>query len=130
MYNGLIIEELINSRNVRKKDILDYLNIKTEGGNTALKQVIHGNPTVRRLEPIADFFQVSMDIFFQRKVPFTTISPNVVGNGNAVGSGNTVLTATSHEYQSRIEHLEALLAEKDKRIETLEQLVNLLQASK
>ena len=32
MYNGLIIEELLESRKIQKKVILDYLEIPREGG--------------------------------------------------------------------------------------------------
>lgn len=130
MYNGLIIEELLESRKIQKKVILDYLEIPREGGGTSLKQIITGNPTVKRLEPVADFFQVSMDVFFNRKVPFTPLGSNVVGNGNAVGNGNTIMTPTVCEFQAKLEHLEQLLEEKDKRIETLETLVKLLQNPK
>lgn len=130
MYNGLIIEELLDSRKIQKKIILDYLEIPRDGGGTALKQIITGNPTVKRLEPVADFFQVSMDIFFNRKVPFTSLGSNVVGNGNAVGNGNTIMTPAENEYKMKIEALERLLEEKEKRIETLETLVQVLQERK
>lgn len=130
MYNGLIIEELLSSRKIQKRVILDYLKIPREGGGTALKQIITGNPTVKRLEPVADFFQVSMDVFFNRKVPFTPLGSNVIGNGNAVGNGNTITTLTENEYKTKVENLERLLEEKDKRIHTLETLVEVLQNSK
>lgn len=129
MYNGLIIEQLLETRKIQKRVILDYLHIPREGGGTALKQIITGNPTVRRLEPVADFFQVSMDIFFNRKVPFTPLG-SVVGNGNAVGNGNTIMTPTACEFQAQLEHLQQLLEEKNKRIETLETLVQILKESK
>lgn len=130
MYNGLIIDELLESRKIQKKIILDYLEIPRDGGGTALKQIMTGNPTVKRLEPVADFFQVSMDIFFNRKVPFTPLGSNVVGNGNAVGNGNTVMTPGENECKMKLEALERLLEEKEKRIETLETLVQVLRTPK
>ena len=128
MYNGLIIEQLLEARKIQKKVILDYLGIPREGGGTALKQIITGNPTVKRLEPVADFFQVSMDVFFTRNVPFTPLAGNIVGNGNAVGNGNSIITSKENESQAKIETLERLIEEKDKRIEVLEMLVQALKS--
>ena len=130
MYNGLIIEQLLDARKIQKKVILDYLGIPREGGGTALKQIMTGNPTVKRLEPVADFFQVSMDVFFNRNVPFSPLASHVVGNGNAVGTGNSVITPQENESQLKIEALERLIAEKDKRIEVLEMLVATLKSNK
>ena len=130
MYNGLIIEQLLEARKIQKKVILDYLGIPREGGGTALKQIMTGNPTVKRLEPVADFFQVSMDVFFNRNVPFSPLASNVVCNGNAVGTGNSIITPQENESQLRIEILERLLAEKDKRIEVLEMLISTLKSNK
>ena len=130
MYNGLIIEQLLEARKIQKKVILDYLGIPREGGGTALKQIMTGNPTVKRLEPVADFFQVSMDVFFNRNVPFSSLASHVVGNGNAVGTGNSVITPQENESQLKIEVLERLIEEKDKRIEVLEMLVATLKSNK
>ena len=130
MYNGLIIEQLLEARKIQKKVILDYLGIPREGGGTALKQIMTGNPTVKRLEPVADFFQVSMDVFFNRNVPFSPLASHVVGNGNAVGTGNSVITPQENESQLKIEALERLIEEKDKRIEILEMLVATLKSNK
>ena len=130
MYNGLIIEQLLDARKIQKKVILDYLGIPREGGGTALKQIMTGNPTVKRLEPVADFFQVSMDVFFNRNVPFSPLASHIVGNGNAVGTGNSIITPQDNESQLKIEALERLLEEKDKRIKVLEMLVTALQSNK
>ena len=130
MCNGLIIEQLLDARKIQKKVILDYLGIPREGGGTALKQIMTGNPTVKRLEPVADFFQVSMDVFFNRNVPFSPLASHVVGNGNAVGTGNSIITPQDNESQLKIEALERLLEEKDKRIKVLEMLVTALQSNK
>ena len=130
MYNGLIIEQLLDARKIQKKVILDYLGIPREGGGTALKQIMTGNPTVKRLEPVADFFQVSMDVFFNRNVPFSPLASHVVGNGNAVGTGNSIITPQDNESQLKIDALERLLEEKDKRIKVLEMLVIALQSNK
>lgn len=130
MYNGQIIRRLLEVRKIPNKELLAYLGYAREGGNSSLAQIIDGNPTVKRLEPVADFFQVSMDVFFERKVQFTTSPNHVFGNGNAVGNGNTIMTPAENEYKMKIENLERLLDEKDKRIETLETLVKILQNQK
>lgn len=129
MYNGLIINDLLEKRKIKKIDLIDYLEYSRDGGNSALRQIITGNPTVKKLEPIADFFQISMDVFFDRKVSFTPYASIVNGNGNAIGNGNTI-TISESEYKMRIENLEKLLDEKDKRIQTLEKLVEVLQNKK
>ena len=115
---------------IPNKDLLMYLGYNREGGNSSLTQIMDGNPTVKRLEPVADFFKVSMDVFFNRNVPFTPLAGNVVGNGNAVGTGNSVITAKENECQLRIEALERLIEEKDKRIEVLEMLVTALKSQR
>ncbi len=130
MYKGRIIKHLLEINKVPNKELLEYLGYNRDGGNSSLTQIMDGNPTVRRLEPVADFFQVSMDVFFDRSVPFSTLSNSVVGNGNAVGTGNSVITPSESEYQIKIESLERLLEEKEKRIETLEMLVNVLKSNK
>lgn len=128
MYNGLIIKQLLEARKIRNSELIEYLNYQPGGGNTALKQIIEGNPTVRRLEPIADFFQVSMDVFFERAAPYQNCSFNsIIGSGNAIGNGNKIVTALENEYIARIESLTNLLIEKDKRIETLEYLVEVMK---
>ena len=63
MYNGNIIKQLLKERNIPNKELLKYLGYDGEGGNTSLTQIITGNPTVKRLEPVADFFKVPIDTF-------------------------------------------------------------------
>lgn len=130
MYNGRIIKHLLEINKIPNKDLLMYLGYNREGGNSSLTQIMDGNPTVKRLEPVADFFKVSMDVFFNRNVPFTPLSSHVVGNGNAVGTGNSIITAKENESQLKIEALERLIEEKDKRIEVLEMLVTALRSNK
>lgn len=104
MYNGKIIKKLLKERGLLIKDLLDYLYPDPEKRNGSIKQLESGNPTVKTLEKIADFFQVSMDVFFER--------PQYV--------------STNNEAEIKIEGLERLLEEKDKRIEELKQFNQLL----
>jgi transcriptional regulator with XRE-family HTH domain len=126
MYNGQIIKELLEKQNKSNKELLAYIGKDVPGGNSYLRTLITGNPTVKTLEPIADFFGVSMDVFFRRECRVSVPSTSVVGDGNAVGSGNTV-SAAPHNLEKQIELLEKLVDDKDKRIETLEMLVNFLK---
>lgn len=128
MYNGQIIRKLLEERNILNKTLLESLGLPKNGGG-ALKQIIEGNPTVRKLEPIADFFQVSMDVFFDRKVPIISMSNHIIGNSNAIGNGNIISPdITSLEIENK--NLKELIEEKNKRIDVLETLIKLLQEKK
>ena len=105
MYNGNIIRQLLVERNIPNKELLRYLGTEA---NASLAQIVNGNPTVKRLEKVADFFGVSMDVFFEREKPFKAYS-------SAHGDNE-------QQYKEKIELLERLLEEKDKRILLLEQM--------
>lgn len=64
MYNGQIIKQLLAEKNIHNKELLSYLGTEA---NSSLSQIVNGNPTVKRLEKVADFFGVSMDLFFERE---------------------------------------------------------------
>jgi transcriptional regulator with XRE-family HTH domain len=127
MYNGQVIRDLLEKQNKSNKELLAYLGKDIPGGNSYLRSLMTGNPTVKTLEPIADFFGVSMDVFFNREKGVFMPSTSVVGDGNAVGTGNTV-GINVRAMEKNIELLERLIDDKDKRIETLELLVNYLKA--
>ena len=64
-----------------------------------------------------------MDVFFERTVPFESKMNHVMGDGNNVNSvvyGNGRLS-------ERVQSLELLLEEKDKRIEVLEDINKMLR---
>ena len=100
MYNGNIIKQLLAEKKIQNKELLNYL------GTEANSSLSH--PTVRRLEKVADFFGVSMDVFFNREKPYQTFSTNDLNNLQL--------------FKDKIELLEKLLEEKDKRIALLENL--------
>ena len=119
MYNGQIIRELLNKRKIQNKTLNEALG----WNNSQLKQVVEGNPRVSTLELIADFFKVSMDVFFDRNLPVPGSSNHVHGDGNNVNSvvfGGDPIT-------DRTQTLELLLIEKDKRIEVLEEMNRMLR---
>lgn len=109
MYNGNIIRQLLVERNIPNKDLLRYLGTEA---NASLAQIVNGNPTVKRLEKVADFFGVSMDVFFEREKPFKAY---LSAHGD-----------NEQQYKEKIELLERLLEEKDKRILLLEQMNQLV----
>jgi transcriptional regulator with XRE-family HTH domain len=109
MYNGNVIKQLLLDKKVTNKELLRYLGTEA---NASLAQIVNGNPTVKRLEKVADFFGVSMDVFFEREKPFKAYS-------SAQGDNE-------QQYKEKIELLERLLEEKDKRILLLEQMNQLV----
>lgn len=109
MYNGNVIKQLLLDKKVTNKELLRYLGTEA---NASLAQIVNGNPTVKRLEKVADFFGVSMDVFFEREKPFKAY-PSAHGDNE-------------QQYKEKIELLERLLEEKDKRILLLEQMNQLV----
>lgn len=114
MYNGQVIKELLRKRKIQNKTLNEALG----WNNSQLKQVVEGNPKVSTLELVADFFHVSMDVFFERNTSVLPSSNHVLGDGNNVNS----VVFNCDQLTERIKTLEQLLHEKDKRIETLEKL--------
>ena len=116
MYNGQIINELLSAQKKQAKDLLTYLDINTNG---SLTQIVKGNPSVKRLEKIADFFGVSTDVFFIRENFPTGI--NVTGNSNVVAS------IQIGQLDAKAKSLQAMIEEKDKRIALLEDMIKVLK---
>lgn len=112
MYNGNIIRQLLVEKNIPNKELLKYLGTEA---NASLAQIVNGNPTVKRLEKVADFFGVSMDVFFEREKPFKAY-PSAHGDNE-------------QQYKEKIALLERLLEEKDKRIALLEQMNQLVNSA-
>lgn len=111
MYNGNVIKQLLLDKKITNKELLKYLGTEA---NASLAQIVNGNPTVKRLEKVADFFGVSMDVFFEREKPFKAY-PSTHGDNE-------------QQYKEKIALLERLLEEKDKRIMLLEQMNQLINS--
>lgn len=112
MYNGNVIKQLLLDKKVTNKELLRYLGTEA---NASLAQIVNGNPTVKRLEKVADFFGVSMDVFFDREKPFKACQSAHEDN--------------ELQYKEKIALLERLLEEKDKRIALLEQMNQLVNSA-
>lgn len=115
MFNGQIIRRLLEERNITKKSLIDFM----ETSPSVLDNIINkGNPTAGNLERIADFFNVSIDFFFERNVSVDT--PNIQIGHNVNGSGNTLSGDIAlSECKTKLEHLQELIAGKDQQIELL-----------
>lgn len=120
MYNGQVINKLIENSGLKKTELLSQLDMQYK----SLQTIIEGNPTVKSLEKIADFFKVPMDYFFDRKIEISDPTLSITGNGNKVqhGDGNVMIETQAKE----IEHLNQLLAEKEKAIADKERTIQIL----
>lgn len=121
MYNPNKIYDLLRERGLKHKDLLEYLG-KTWNGSA--KTIVSGNIKVDKLESIADFFGVSIDTFFDR----TTAIPS------AYDVDGVLINGTGHKLRNvqvrnvnEAQAYQTLLEEKDKRIETLQEMVALLK---
>lgn len=119
MYNGEKIKELILQRKIKQ---IAFIQSVGWSGTSQLNQVVNGDPRVSTLEKVADFFQVSMDTFFKRSVMFES-GNHVVGDSNNINS----LIYGDIGLQSQVKMLEQFIAEKDKRITALEEMIDLLK---
>lgn len=116
MYNGIIISTLLEERKITKKE---FLNAMEWSSFSQYRQLVTGNPTARVLERVADILQVPIDTFFTRNIPVTS---SFVGNGTTLNNSNSVVI-TNQLQQAKIDSLEKLIEEKDKRILLLEKLL-------
>ena len=116
MYNGAVIRALLKERNLKIKDLLEGLDMKTGG---TLRPLEEADIKASKLEEIANFFGVSIDTFFIRnKQPHIS----VVGNNN-----NNIACFTVGALEEKTANLQALIEEKDKRIELLETVNEMLK---
>lgn len=114
MYNGEIIKDLLRQQGKRAKDLLAALEVNTNG---SLSQLIkNANPTADRLEKIADFLNIPIDALFVREQPH---------GYNIVGNGNNVANITIGTLKDKVQDQRSIIAEKDKRIALLEEMVEL-----
>ncbi len=116
MYNPQKVLDLLKTRCVSQKELLDYMG---KNWNGSIKGIITGDIRVSKLEKIADFFGVPVDEFFDRE---QSVNGVLVG-----GVRNNV-----HHFSVKADPaaLQALIDEKDKRIKLLEDMVALLKGEK
>lgn len=117
MFKGQVINSLLEERDAKKIDLYTYAGIS----RATLDNIISGktDTTVSRLEKVADFFGVSMDLFFERTV---SVPPRIGNNVKITGSKNRVkneINLSDMQKEKEIEHLNQLLAEKERLIKVL-----------
>ena len=123
MFKGQIINTLLTNKKASKKDLIDFVGLS----KSQVYKIINGEamPQADNLERIADFFNVSMDIFFDRKIDAESASIQI---GHTVtGLVNNITGDISlSECQKELEHLRTLLQEKEKQLEEKERLIQIL----
>lgn len=116
MFNGQVINELLEKNGVKKSSLYSTIGISKKG----LDDIINGVhlPKVKYVEAIADFFGISIDELFDREksIGEPNIGHHVSGNFNKV-TGDITLSDCKKE----IAHLKELLAEKERTIQILMQ---------
>lgn len=115
MFIASRIEELMNQqKGLSKKAFCEKVGISVQGFDNILKGT---EPGVNKVERIADFFKLPIDYFFDRNIELLNPVMSVNGNGNKVqnGDGNVMIERQAKE----IEHLQQLLAEKERTIQIL-----------
>lgn len=121
MFNGQKIKELLDLAGITQKEFSKRVGIT--------EQSLYGyynpgaNPTSKILEKIANELKCSLDYLFDRESDCSNINVGhqIKGNGNKV-SGDITLT----ECRKEIEHLRALLEEKEKVMAEKERLIQVL----
>lgn len=119
MYDQEAVFNMLSERGIAHKALMRFLG---KNPKHSLRQCLGSDPKVSTLEKVADFFNVPLDTFFNR----------ASGHNSGVvvsGTGNRAINIRVNSPESRVDVLEALLAEKDKRISTLEELIDALRSN-
>ena len=126
MYNGKAIKELLEKRGLQNQALLTALGLNPK--QNSIQSLITGNPTAKRLEQIADFFNVTIDTFFIREGGSELSSTD---------SKNGLKSASAYVLQQEVKHRDDvikfkddMLREKDERIKLLEELLEVYRAPK
>ena len=126
MYNGKAIKELLEKRGLQNQELLTALGLNPK--QNSIQSLITGNPTAKRLEQIADFFNVTIDTFFIREGGIELSSTD---------SKNGLKSASAYVLQQEVKHRDDvikfkddMLREKDERIKLLEELLEVYRAPK
>lgn len=109
MYDGNVIKELLAIKGKKCKELLAYLNSTSR---TTIVQLVNGNPTVKRIEQVADFFGVSIDVFFKR---------SFMANEN---SSDQIGTSERKALLDLIAAKDQIIEDKDRTIRLLERYIN------
>ena len=126
MYNGKAIKELLEKRGLQNQALLTALGLNPK--QNSIQSLVTGNPTAKRLEQIADFFNVTIDTFFIREGGIelsSTDSKNGLKSASAY-----VLQQEVKQREDIIRFKDQMLQEKDERIKLLEELLAVYRSPK
>lgn len=119
MYNGQVLRKLIAEAGLTKKQFEEQV---FQGKSTGLYHVETATSvTCNTLERMRDVLKCSMDDFF------TTPEWATKKTGEVIGSNNVLSNVRINNSKMETQYLKELIQEKDKRINTLENYIKLLE---
>lgn len=120
MYNGQVLRKLIAEAGLTKKQFEEQV---FQGKSTGLYHVETATSvTCNTLERMRDVLKCSMDDFF------TTPEWASKKTGEVIGSNNVLSNVRINNSKMETQYLKELIQEKDKRINTLENYIKLLES--
>lgn len=120
MYNGQVLRKLIAEAGLTKKQFEEQV---FQGKSTGLYHVETATSvTCNTLERMRDVLKCSMDDFF------TTPEWATKKTGEVIGSNNVLSNVGINNSKMETQYLKELIQEKDKRINTLENYIKLLES--
>lgn len=120
MYNGQVLRKLIAEAGLTKKQFEEQV---FQGKSTGLYHVETATSvTCNTLERMRDVLKCSMDDFF------TTPEWAKKKTGEVIGSNNVLSNVRINNSKMETQYLKELIQEKDKRINTLENYIKLLES--
>lgn len=120
MYNGQVLRKLIAEAGLTKKQFEEQV---FQGKSTGLYHVETATSvTCNTLERMRDVLKCSMDDFF------TTPEWATKKTGEVIGSNNVLSNVRINNSKMETQYLKELMQEKDKRINTLENYIKLLES--
>lgn len=120
MYNGQVLRKLITEAGLTKKQFEEQV---FQGKSTGLYHVETATSvTCNTLERMRDVLKCSMDDFF------TTPEWATKKTGEVIGSNNVLSNVRINNSKMETQYLKELIQEKDKRINTLENYIKLLES--
>lgn len=120
MYNGQVLRKLIAEAGLTKKQFEEQV---FQGKSTGLYHVETATSvTCNTLERMRDVLKCSMDDFF------TTPEWATKKTGEVIGSKNVLSNVRINNSKMETQYLKELIQEKDKRINTLENYIKLLES--
>lgn len=122
MFNKQRIYDLLESNGKSQRELLEYLGKTNNGMVSSLFGRLQNDIKASNLEKVADFFGVSIDYFFDRDASMVGVL--------ASGNNNHIHHIQAESDKKAIDALQRLVVEKDKRIEVLEQMVDLLKSGR